>query len=101
MDLFEDLCPICFESLDNSANTESLLCNHKLHKLCAKKLIVSDCPSRDKCPLCRHPIYTEYYTIGIFGFTIILMINTIIIFFISLCAYAIYEIIDFIICFFI
>ena len=50
-------CPICLDSLNN--NTEDLPCNHTLHKKCIKNLIISNCPSNNKCPICRCPFINE------------------------------------------
>ena len=46
-------CAICLDSLNN--NTYDLPCNHTLHKKCIKNLIISNCPSKHKCPICRCP----------------------------------------------
>ena len=50
-------CAICLNSLNN--NTQHLPCNHTLHKKCIKKLIISNCPSKHKCPICRCPFINE------------------------------------------
>ncbi len=50
-------CPICLDSLNN--NTEDLPCNHTLHKKCIKNLVISNCPSNHKCPICRCPFIDE------------------------------------------
>ena len=46
-------CVICLDSLNN--NIENLPCNHILHTECIKRLIISNCPSKNKCPICRYP----------------------------------------------
>jgi len=56
-------CVICLDSLDSleclTISIETLQCNHKLHSHCIKKLIMSNCPSKYKCPICRYPLHQE------------------------------------------
>ena len=48
-------CVICLDSLDNNIELKCLPCNHILHLICIEKLENSNCPSNNKCPICRHP----------------------------------------------
>ena len=48
-------CSICLEPVI-SIDKYYLVCGHVLHEKCRNNLLVSNCPSKDKCPICREKI---------------------------------------------
>lgn len=44
-------CCICLKKLERE--TFILNCEHIIHEKCLKLLIDSECPSKNKCPICR------------------------------------------------
>jgi uncharacterized protein YbaR (Trm112 family) len=54
-----DMCPICFESLDDGAVTRDRGCGHALHTACRQDVLVRSMPDRWACPICREPLYVN------------------------------------------
>ena len=53
-------CSICLEPIAKdisfNSNIIALPCGHMLHRECNNDLLFSNCPTKDKCPICRTSI---------------------------------------------
>lgn len=53
-----DICAICFETINQINNITITNCNHKYHSSCIFKWVNQKCKNYNLCPMCRQILFS-------------------------------------------